>query len=904
MQTLRAFLLIRQAREEWTVSVHRDLESLLAAWKPFEDQNGITGVVHVGFGRPDTRAFEETAERYPGRMLLTASARYALGSLGDCAPQAAGQADRLPLYIALSGWGYTTKADELGLAQVPNTSIPSLPTRDTFRGDQINWPTQFEGEALLEPSECSLNWVQGLSSLNPELLAIANNAGIVDEKSYFEREQMLDAAHRARLGYCRLRIFLGLKDYQNPIEISRFAPPWLLSRSIPSLGFSIRAQNALMAAGIHRVVDIARFSLPKGLLGLPNFGQKTYHDVAKALMAALHKGPMGATDTLLTITQVPENPSDVDTADLGSSEELKVNAARALVQKATFVEILEEAIKELPKGRDFIIKRRMGFDGRHSTLQEIADIVGVTRERIRQIEGYAVRTLSVLPLWSAAVAPKIEAMLTGRTEPLPLLGLDVLDPWFRGIEDIPEPFDYCLEHFCGGRLSLIRASSQIFVSLLTPAEWNEAGDQGKKILEAAVGQQWRLSHVRSVIDGLLSGKGEELRPELWAAVTPHARFSHVDEDEPVLVAYGCGVEQLVEAILADSDYPLHYTVIVRKIAERFDRPIETRYAHAATGRVGLLYGRGTYGLMRHFPLSDDEADLVVAETEDLIESGKAERQWHCNEICDALAERGIDFEGRLNPYVVNIALQRSKSLAYLGRLMWTAAAGRKLTSVHRIDVHQAIVSLLRDEGRPMNYLQIREKLAKERGLSDYFQIFPRDPLIHLGRGIWGLLDRDLLLTETEQEAVFDEIAEVLRQRQSGLHVTEIVGSLTKNRELAERIDGTMLMALAQRSGRMRVSYGQYLYLPKWGEPRRMQLADAVKTALKKSPNGLRAQELVEVASVLIGRPINRDAIYGPLSTIGAEWTEKTGRWSLADATEENGDEEYEAVAEEILSKSI
>lgn len=902
MQTLRAFLLIRQAREEWTISVHRDLESLLATWQPFEDQNGITGIVHVGFGRPDTRAFEETAERYPGRMLLTASARFALGSLGDCAPQAAGEADHLPLYVALSGWGYTTKADELGLAQVPNTSIPALPTRDTYRDDQINWPTQFEGEALLEPSECSLNWVQGLSSINPELLAIANNAGIVDEKSYFEREQMLDAAHRARLGYCRLRILLGLKDYQNPIEISRFAPPWLLTRSIPSLGFSIRAQNALMAAGIHRVVDIARLSPPKGLLGLPNFGQKTYHDVAKALMAALHKGPMGAADTLFTITQVPENPSDVDTEDWGSSEELKVNAARALVQKSTFVEILEEAIKGLPKGRDFIIKRRMGFDGRHSTLQEIADIVGVTRERIRQIEGYAVRTLSDLPLWSAAVAPKIEAMLTGRTEPLPLLGLDVLDPWFRGIEDIPEPFDYCLKHFCGGCLSLIRVSNQIFVSLLTPAEWNEAVDQGEKILEAAVGQNWRISHTRSMIDGLLSGKGEELRPELWATVTPHALFSHVDEGEPVLVAYGRGVEQLIEAILADSDRPLHYTEIARKIAERFGRPIEARYAHAATNRVGLLYGRGTYGLLKHFPLSDDEADLVVAETEHLIESSKVGRQWHCNGICEALAERGVDFEGRLNPYVANIALQRSKSLAYLGRLVWTAAADRKLTSADRIDVHQAIASLLRDEGRPMNYREIREKLVKERGLSDYFQIFPGDLLIRLGPGIWGLLDRDLPLTESDQETVFDEIEEILRQRQSGLHVTEIMGALTKTRELTKQIDGTTLIALAQRAGRMRVSFGQYIYLPEWGGPRRMQLADAIRTALERSQNGLRAQELVEAASALIGRPINPQNIYGPLSAIGAEWSEKTGRWFLADATEENGDEEDMSVVTTLPSR--
>lgn len=902
MQTLRAFLLIWQAREEWAVSVHRDLESLIAAWKPFEGQEDTTGVIHIGFDRPSTEAFEETAEHYPGRMLLTASARYALGLFGDCAHQAAGEADQIPLYVALSGWGYTAKADEIGLAPAHSVTFPSTQANcadeasaqdealvNGHEDEQINWPIQ-------------ANWIQGLPSIDPELLEVTKNVGIVDEKSYFEREKLLDATHRVRLGYCRLQILLREKDSQNPIEIARCAPPWLLVRPILSLGLPVRAENSLMAAHIHSVADIARFSHQKGLLVLPNFGMKTYRDVAMTLMAVLHGGSF----SLMTGVTVPTTndatlgkPSGGNEVNSGTFGEAKGDAGTAITIKgSTFIETLESAIKGLPKGRD-VVKSRMGFAGKHSTLQEIGDVYGLTRERIRQIEVRAVRALSAQPLWSEVVVPKIEAVLADRTEPLPLLGLNIFDPWFCGVENISEPFDYCLKHFCGGCLSLVRVNNQIFVSHLTPAEWSEAVEKGEKTLEAAVGQNWRISHARSMINGLLSGKGEELRPELWAVVTQHARFSHLDDGEPVLVAYGRGVERLVEAILADSDYPLHYTVIPRKIAERFDRSTDVRYAHAAMARVGLLYGLGTYGLMKHFPLSDDEADLVVAETEDLIESGKAERQWHCSEICEELAKRGIDFEGRINPYVINIALQRSKLLAYLGRLVWTVAADRKLTTAHRIGVPQAIASLLRDEGRPMSYQELREKLTKERGLSDYFQIFSRGSLIHLGQGLWGLIDRDLPLTVTEQEAVFDEIEEVLHQRQNGLHVTEIVGALTKTRELAERIDGTTLMALAQRSGRMRASYGQYLYLTEWGEPRRMQLADAIRTALEQSPNGLRAQEIVEAASAIIGRSINPQNIYGCLSAIGAEWSEKTGRWSLVGVTEENGSGEGEVMAEGI-----
>jgi len=555
MQTLRAFLLIRQAREVWTVSVHRDLESLIAAWKPFEGQEVATGIIHVGFGRPDTEAFEETAERYPGRMLLTASAQYALGLLSDCAPQVVGEAGHLPLYVALSGWGYTAKADEIGLAQAPDVTFPSSQSicadksgaqNEVFvsghEDEQINWPVRS-------------NWIQSLSSIDPELLEIAKNAGITDEKSYLRREQLLDAAHRSRLGYCRLQILLEKNDSQNPIEIARCSPPWLLVRPILSLGLPVRAENSLGVAHIHRVIDLARFSRQGGLLDLPNFGMKTYRDVTKTLMAVLHEGPFslmtGAT-VPTTNDSTPERSSCGDEANSDASDEAKGDADTASSRESTFVEALEAVIKSIPKGRD-VIKSRMGFAGKRSTLQEIGDILGVTRERIRQIEARAVSILSARPLWYGAVIPKIEAMLADRTEPLPLLGLDIFDPWFRGVEDISEPFDYCLEHFCGGRLSLIRASNQIFVSHLTPVEWDSAVDQGEKTLEAAVGQNWRLSHARSMIDGLLSGKGEELRTELWAAITPYARFARVDEGEPVLVTYGRGVEHLAGAILADSD---------------------------------------------------------------------------------------------------------------------------------------------------------------------------------------------------------------------------------------------------------------------------------------------------------------------------------------------------------------
>ncbi len=52
-------------------------------------------------------------------------------------------------------------------------------------------------------------------------------------------------------------------------------------------------------------------------------------------------------------------------------------------------------LAELPAREGYVVARRFGLDGDPpATLQEIADVFGVTHERIRQIEGKALRRLA------------------------------------------------------------------------------------------------------------------------------------------------------------------------------------------------------------------------------------------------------------------------------------------------------------------------------------------------------------------------------------------------------------------------------------------------------------------------------------------------------------------------------
>jgi hypothetical protein len=117
--TLRAFLMARTKVNEWTISVHRDLEDLLAAWQQRSSQDETVGVLHLGFDRPPAWEFEEIATRFPGRMLLTAAARFALPSGFHGSREPVGVVADLPVYLGTRGWGYLIDDD---VAEAASTS--------------------------------------------------------------------------------------------------------------------------------------------------------------------------------------------------------------------------------------------------------------------------------------------------------------------------------------------------------------------------------------------------------------------------------------------------------------------------------------------------------------------------------------------------------------------------------------------------------------------------------------------------------------------------------------------------------------------------------------------------------------------------------------------------------------
>ena len=102
---------------------------------------------------------------------------------------------------------------------------------------------------------------------------------------------------------------------------------------------------------------------------------------------------------------------------------------------------------------------------------------------------------------------------------------------------------------------------------------------------------------------------------------------------------GRGTDQVVEAVLADAEHPLHYFEIAERVSKKLGRPADPGRGHNAAAAVGILLGRGTDGLEKHIQISSEEAEIIREEAEDMVLTGPAGRQWHASEILNALLER-------------------------------------------------------------------------------------------------------------------------------------------------------------------------------------------------------------------------------------------------------------------------
>jgi hypothetical protein len=602
---LRAFLLWRSENGEWQVEVSRDLEGLVRTWEERSRAQHVTGVVHIGFDRSLSRHFDDLAREYPHRVLLTAAAKYALPKSFRASAAPVGEVDGQDVYLATNGWGY--ELDD----------IPPVARKEASVRDFSDWLKNFVAE-------------------HPDSANLLSDAGIFDDASYCATEASLGVEIRKHLGLARFRALIG-DDEQDPCAVARAAPPWLRDREFATMDLRVRIANVFNTSQIRTVADLSEHSTTD-LLRMSNFGRTSVADLLGALNAAMRDGP----------------------PDLGRRV--------AAVSDVSLLQAVRRSLLVFGTRERDILNRRIGFNGSSETLSEIGESYNITRERVRQLEAKTLARLLRDEVWGDLLARKLSTLLQDREFPLPVLGVEAIDPWFSGIAAAPEAFRYILSNMCATSANIVEVDGVAYLAFLDQQRWEAMLSEARRLLASGTDERWTEQHCRSLLYALLPGEAAEFRTLLWDKAIVLCHFSADDAGGRVLRSYGRGAEQVVEAVLHDAERPLHYSEILERVGQRSKREFDIRRIRSAAAAVGFLLGRGTFGLAKHLPLNAKDLAALAEQAEGVISDWPLDRQWHATEILTTLIEAGSRQALTADKYVLDAALRRSGEMQSLGRL--------------------------------------------------------------------------------------------------------------------------------------------------------------------------------------------------------------------------------------------
>ena len=822
MRQIRAFLFYPDVNDSWACKVFREFEPLIEAAITINSNGKFPVAIHVGFEQPDISDVEELLAEQNGFVFLSTSAIGAMSSTVRVSSTAIGTLKDTSFYLALNGFGYET----------------SEPSKSK---EEIENPISLTN--VMAPK----GWVF-LVKQKPDLFKKLVEIGIWDEDSYLENEDKLDLDTRFQVGLLRFQL---LEDRMPSatfiLDQLRSTPPWLLETSITKLDLTVRSFNVFKNNEIRFISDLNKFG-SAGLMRLPNLGRRSINEIAEAIVSSFMTG-----DVLKEFHAPTEFQKTILQNDLPPlvHEEKEVFEGRC--KKEIYKNVTDGflGVASTLNSNDRVIwVNRIGLQCPTMTLQQVADIVGLTRERVRQLLTKIYRKIEIHPFW-IDLERRLNAHLHGRRSPISLRELSEIDPWFEGLENLAAPLSEISERLEILRFHILIIQDSAVISTINQSEWLKSLEDAKSLIRKIASHGLEESIVNSQISNIFLGRAEEMIEPLFEEVSKFMVWTSRADGEKILSGYGNSLNTLILGILDGSEQPLHVEEILKLVQKHKGyESTNFRYTHNAVSDVGILFNRGTFGLAKHCPINSDQMRSIRAEVEDMVFGGPSTKQWHCNEFYDELLLRGFSFDGKLTKYVINLALKESTYLVYLKRMIWGLRGQWTEGAESRLDVTQAIISLIEESGRPMSTLEIREKLASVRGLNVHFQIRATSPLVRLGPGNWGLEGRDVNMARIN--FFISNILSELTKRQEGMHLSEIV--LFLNLRVEDEV--ATIVSVGSKDG-LRIDKGQYCYLLSWGNSRRISTMEAAISTLRENPFGLPRFELHAYVEKLIRRPLDK-----------------------------------------------
>jgi len=379
----------------------------------------------------------------------------------------------------------------------------------------------------------------------------------------------------------------------------------------------------------------------------------------------------------------------------------------------------------------------MGLRGEPMTLAQIGAQMGLTRERIRQLEAQGFRSLESDAAWFRELECDLFQRLAARSRALSFLGAEELEDRLHGVGRHPRVVAYLLRKLGPQRLYLVSVSDVFYLVDLSPVAWDKWLSRSRRHLRSAARAGWSEARCREEIR-IRIAKPETLpatRDLLWQVLRDQFCGSGVSASWSLMPTTAA---QAVRQILAETPKPLHFSEFCKRINMLLAKEVSPQSIRNAVARAGLLLGRGVYGEPRHIQIEAEDRARVVEAAETCMARHAPERQWHASELIEGVQiELGV--VPGLDQYVLDVLLRASSRLQRLGRLVWQLNSADAALQ-DRIHIQQAVVDILRAANRPMTTDAIHDRLVRKRGVSPYFQVHPGHGVKCLGPNLWGLCE--------------------------------------------------------------------------------------------------------------------------------------------------------------------
>lgn len=665
-----------------------------------------------------------------------------------------------------------------------------------------------------------------------------------------------------------LQHVLALQEPEkNPFEglshdelIEKYASLGLFDK-IERLGLSVRARNCLDKINAKYVGDLVLLK-KTDLLEMRNFGRKSLTEIEEALKQRELSFDMKLGEWPL---------ENVDQISESIEKESAVNEQEPLISA------FNRTIQSISDQRQvLILESRLGINREARTLEDIATELGLTRERVRQIQKKTAQTILRNEFWDDILRIKLQTLMSARSSPLYLDELGIEDKWFQGFSGQLALLKNIISAFSEiDDLRFLVINERTILSRVNNDQWKEAKYDLLNMLEHTIDSHYTIDDIELFVEDKLEKlSAPELSSAMFESLSKDLNFSYID-GQMTLLSVGNSLASHLKVVLEEQPQPLHYEEVVSLYEQKYGVPISERYVHSCLGYSNfILFDRGTYGIEKHLDISDYDQKEIIEKVEELISSGPQGRQWHSRNIAKIFKDSG--FYSKLNKYTITAILKKSTRLTYLGKFLWKLHSEQDDLS-ERLHIKKVAYDALKRAGAPLRTEALIVEISKTRGVGEHLQLHPNELFSRVDPSTWGLLERDFIIPLEQQSAFRDMMYIIFKSKGFALHKSELA-----NQEFStsppEGLLGGHMMGLLIIDPRFKSWHGGLVGLSEWESSGRKTFNQVMLEVAQEVISTISTDAIVESAREKLGYDFNMNRISVYLNKYGLFYDRDGGLW--------------------------